>query len=683
MVTPHLLRRLSYARPTIMLVLGGALALALIALPLILVLIARGDAFRAADQQSLNAALAAGQEIGDIFQQHDRKLRDIVRKLQRAEASGGAPALQAGLFAGTAKAQNFDFINVLNSEGDVVADSGQGVRKGRNWNNRKYFTAQGDSDEDEMFIDNPFEEIPGLLGAIPLSRRWTHPDGSFAGVVVGMLRQPAIAAILRRFQVGAHGTIILLRDNGAILQRLPAAPEDMGHAPSDTRLQQPVASPMEMEDARDHVRRRVTIAPVPGLPLLIAVGLSHSDILTPWWNEFIVVVAAVLVLGLAGGGLFAATYRILRNRAVAEHDRAMNLAMMGHEVRGSVQTIVLCVQAILLPGNPKNAAAQTADAMLAECSHLDDMLKRVFDYTRIQIRGEAPEFHAVDLASLVDQCAFLTRRMIAGKNVDFEVRLDPSAPRWIQTDLGFLRTILRNLLDNAVAYTKAGSIRFEAAIDAAGLRFTVTDTGRSIPAELRDRLARPYERLDRGARPDGLGLGLFISRRFARLLDGQLEYRPNRPTGNAFLLRLPLSVGDSDEPPPQGVASAPQAVGGRPAGPAPLADEGTAGVVSPCAEPLSAAAMPADLRRCLLTVQSLLDSPSPSADRRTLDAAVDRLAKLAADAGYASLAAKCRRFQHGSETRDSLAEAVRAALTETAHRRQEPRNGESRSDMPE
>jgi signal transduction histidine kinase len=103
-----------------------------------------------------------------------------------------------------------------------------------------------------------------------------------------------------------------------------------------------------------------------------------------------------------------------------------------------------------------------------------------------------------------------------------------------------VRQIVRNLINNALRHggdtiTIATGRRPEAAW------LTVSDDGKGIPAEHRERIFDPYHQVDEAPGPiGGLGLGLAISRQLARLMRGDLtyEYRDGRST---FELSLPAA----------------------------------------------------------------------------------------------------------------------------------------------
>jgi signal transduction histidine kinase len=102
--------------------------------------------------------------------------------------------------------------------------------------------------------------------------------------------------------------------------------------------------------------------------------------------------------------------------------------------------------------------------------------------------------------------------------------------------------ILLNLLSNAVKFTEAGTVTLRLTLEAGRARVAVQDTGPGIAAQDLPRLFREFEQLDVGLsrRNEGTGLGLALSRRLARLMDGDIGVESQPGHGSTFTLTLPL-----------------------------------------------------------------------------------------------------------------------------------------------
>lgn len=156
---------------------------------------------------------------------------------------------------------------------------------------------------------------------------------------------------------------------------------------------------------------------------------------------------------------------------------------------------------------------------------------------------ERPDFRAeaepIDLADIARRAAGL----LAVRASDAKVRIDaPGADESLPATGDFTRVlqILMNLITNAIRYTPEGGqvwIRTEREGDIACI--IVADQGKGIAAEDQARIFDKFERVD-PSEPGGTGLGLYIARRLARAMGGDLAVDSAPGQGARFSLTLPL-----------------------------------------------------------------------------------------------------------------------------------------------
>lgn len=103
-----------------------------------------------------------------------------------------------------------------------------------------------------------------------------------------------------------------------------------------------------------------------------------------------------------------------------------------------------------------------------------------------------------------------------------------------------VRLILRHLLDNAVKFTEKGGVTLKCEVIGQQLVMSVADTGIGIGPDNRERIFDNFVKLDDYA--DGVGLGLSLSRRLARLLGGDVTYDYGYTGGARFLFTLPIKA---------------------------------------------------------------------------------------------------------------------------------------------
>jgi signal transduction histidine kinase/ActR/RegA family two-component response regulator len=111
----------------------------------------------------------------------------------------------------------------------------------------------------------------------------------------------------------------------------------------------------------------------------------------------------------------------------------------------------------------------------------------------------------------------------------------------VRTDRRLLERLLRNLLSNALKYTERGGVVLGCRRRGEVLRVEVWDTGVGIPAEQFAEIFEEFRRLDVPGRTNGLGLGLAIVERIAKLLELRIDVRSKVGRGSTFAIEVPLS----------------------------------------------------------------------------------------------------------------------------------------------
>jgi signal transduction histidine kinase/CheY-like chemotaxis protein len=113
----------------------------------------------------------------------------------------------------------------------------------------------------------------------------------------------------------------------------------------------------------------------------------------------------------------------------------------------------------------------------------------------------------------------------------------------VRSDRRLLRRLLQNLVSNAVKYTPQGRVLVGCRRHERRLRIDVYDTGLGIPASKKQAIFQEFHRLDEGAKAArGLGLGLSIVERIARVLDYDITVSSTLGRGSRFSVKVPLSA---------------------------------------------------------------------------------------------------------------------------------------------
>ncbi len=218
------------------------------------------------------------------------------------------------------------------------------------------------------------------------------------------------------------------------------------------------------------------------------------------------------------------------------------LAYVSHEMRGPLASIQLQLE--LLRRERDCAAQERLDTILSRLdrsyARLAELVDSVLQQSRIQAGRAMIKRAPVDLGKIVAEVVEELRPEAERKGLRLTVA-DDARGKFLNTDGTALRVILQNLIVNAVKFSSRGTISVHVRTADCVHRISVCDQGPGIPAEDRERIFEPFERLERSTHKhtSGFGLGLATSRRLSEALGGHIELSSTPGAGSTFTLVLP------------------------------------------------------------------------------------------------------------------------------------------------
>lgn len=228
---------------------------------------------------------------------------------------------------------------------------------------------------------------------------------------------------------------------------------------------------------------------------------------------------------------------------LANQSKTRFLAAASHDLRQPLNSALLFLESIDEAAVGEGDRALLLRARVALVS-LNNLLGTLLDVARLDAGDIEPHITDFPIAALIERIG--PEFEAVARSVGIDLRLLPSKA-WVRTDPHLLETVLRNFISNAIRYTPGGRVRVGCRRRADGLMICVYDTGIGIERQHLDAIFDPYYQVPNEARRSstGIGLGLSIVSRIARLLSLGRMVRSNPGKGSMFAVTVPYGARDS------------------------------------------------------------------------------------------------------------------------------------------
>lgn len=223
------------------------------------------------------------------------------------------------------------------------------------------------------------------------------------------------------------------------------------------------------------------------------------------------------------------------------------LANMSHELRTPLNSILLLSRLLSenQTDNLSDEQVEYATVIQSSGKGLLTLIDEILDLSKIESGKMELQLDEISVINLTDQLKALFSPLARDKGIDFTIHIADNVPSLFETDRLRLEQILRNLVSNALKFTKLGSVTLAIDSDESDISFSVIDTGIGIPKEKHQTIFEAFQQADGSTRRQfgGTGLGLSISRELAKLLGGEIRLKSKEGKGSEFKLILPLEKG--------------------------------------------------------------------------------------------------------------------------------------------
>ena len=169
------------------------------------------------------------------------------------------------------------------------------------------------------------------------------------------------------------------------------------------------------------------------------------------------------------------------------------------------------------------------------------LLNALLDISKLESGAVQPQFCVFPLKKVFDQLRTEFTAAAELKGLALEVE---DTAMFTRTDPALVEQLLRNLVSNAIKYTRSGSVELRAQKTAAGVRVEVRDTGIGIPEDQLNFIFEEFYQVGvaRNTTREGYGLGLAIVQRIAKLLELHVDVKSQGGKGSTFSLELPQTA---------------------------------------------------------------------------------------------------------------------------------------------
>lgn len=243
------------------------------------------------------------------------------------------------------------------------------------------------------------------------------------------------------------------------------------------------------------------------------------------------------------------------NRRLAQSDseKTRFLAAASHDLLQPLHAARLFAAALdrEVDERPRHLVRRVESAIVAA----EDLLRALLDISKLDAGGVTPRPEPVNLKAFLTDLVDSFRPLAEEKGLI--LRLGP-VPGTVETDPALLRSVMQNFLTNAVRYTTRGGIVVGVRRRGENWRIDVVDSGVGIAPDRIEAVFGEFTRLGE-VEVEGLGLGLALVRRIARLLGGRISVASKPGRGSRFSFGLPaVTDREAGTVPPRDAAPAPQ-----------------------------------------------------------------------------------------------------------------------------
>ncbi len=250
---------------------------------------------------------------------------------------------------------------------------------------------------------------------------------------------------------------------------------------------------------------------------------------------------AVRVAPMGADGLILLLAEDQTESRRVEEVRRDFVANISHELKTPVGALALLAETMEEAADDPEAVRRFAGRMRQEASRLTYLVQDLITLSRIQAAEPMPDPITVDLSTIVAEAVDRVRMKASARGIDLVAVCEERVA--VLGDEDLLVTALRNLLENAIAYSPDKTrVMVSVSRDARTAQVSVADQGIGIPERDRERIFERFYRVDpaRSRATGGTGLGLAIVKHVMAAHRGKVTVWSQEGVGSTFTLQMPI-----------------------------------------------------------------------------------------------------------------------------------------------
>ncbi|WP_176328437.1 hybrid sensor histidine kinase/response regulator [Arenibacter amylolyticus] len=245
--------------------------------------------------------------------------------------------------------------------------------------------------------------------------------------------------------------------------------------------------------------------------------------------------------------------------------REQLIATVSHDLRTPLNTITGYSELMETTGLTGLQVSYLRNVKSAS-HYVDRLVNDLLDFSKLEAGKIKIENSPFILANLISETAENLKELNSGKQIDLQLDLDERLKAPVLGDAFRVRQVLTNLIGNAYKFTEEGFIKITAKVlkqteDTYHTQIKIIDTGIGIREEKQEQIFKEFTQAEdhTDKKYGGYGLGLTISKKITKLLEGTIRLKSLEGKGSTFTLEIPFKVAKAPLQPDQNINIDPQA----------------------------------------------------------------------------------------------------------------------------